>query len=147
MQILRNAKAFIPAALIGYVLMAVFYTQQVVSKQIAFGADYSASQQAATYLYNFLGLAPAYGAVSIIGMALGFFIASKVKKVLVPLAPVAYPMGGAAAVYTVIWLIDHTAGAGGVGAIGGARDALGLSLQCLGGFVAGVIFEWLRAKN
>lgn len=142
---------YIPAYLLGtasaYVFASGFYTQQVVAKQAAFGADYTLAQQGQVYWENFIGLAPAYGVVLAVALLLGFLVAAVVKRILTPLAPVAYPLAGAAAVFTAIWLIDHTIGEGGVGAIGGARDALGLGLQCLAGFIGGAVFASLRPRR
>lgn len=144
MKVFRLAAAFVASTAVIYILASVFYTQQVLAKQAAIGAVYTAEQQAATYLDNFLGLAPAYGAVLTVALLIGFVVAAFVKRPLRPLAPVAYPIAGAAAVFTAIWSIENLVVGGGVGALGGARDALGISLQCLAGFIGGVVFAVTR---
>lgn len=144
MSIFRLGAAFIASSAVTYTLASAFYTQQVLAKQAAIGAVYTAEQQAATYLDNFLGLAPAYGAVLTTALLIGFVVAAFVKRVLKPLAAVAYPIAGAAAVFTAIWSIENLVAGGGVGAMGGARDALGVALQCLAGFAGGVVFAVTR---
>ena len=146
MRFARMGLAFIAAAVTTFVLASVFYTQQVLAKQAAIGARYTTGQQVETYIDNLIGLAPAYGVVLTIALLIGFLVAAIVKRILVPLAPVAYPIAGAAAVFTAVWSIENLVAGGGVGALGGARDALGIALQCLAGFAGGVVFAVARGR-
>jgi hypothetical protein len=147
MQIIRHAAAFIAAVITAYTVAVGFYTQQVLAKQAEIGAIYTPAQQAQTYFENFIGLAPAYGLMVAIAFLVGFVVAAGVKRIVVPLAPVAYPLAGAAAMWALIWAIETFVASGGVGAIGGARDALGVGLQMLAGLVGGAVFEWLRPRR
>ncbi len=149
MPTIRDTVAFIAAILAAFVLAVTFYTQQVLTKQEAFGAIYALDQELQVYAYNFAGLAPSYGVGLAVALLVGFFVAVRVKRALPALAPIAYPIAGAAAMFTLIWAIDHTAGAGagGVGAIGGARDALGIGLQMLAGLLGGVVFAVLCGRS
>jgi hypothetical protein len=79
-------------------------------------------------------------------LLVGFLVAAGLKRILTPLAPVAYPIAGAAAVVAAIWLIENVVAGGGVGAIGGARDALGMALQGLAGLAGGTVFAALRGR-
>ncbi len=147
MQIIKLAVAYIAAVITTYTVAAGFYTQQVLAKQAEIGAIYTPAQQAQTYVENFIGLAPAYGLMAAIALLVGFVAAAGIKRIVVPLAPVAYPLAGAAAMWTLIWAIETFVAGGGVGAIGGARDALGVGLQMLAGLVGGAVFEWLRPRR
>lgn len=147
MGILRYVVAYCAAVAVQFVAGGFFYTQQVLAKQFAVGAVYTPAQQLEAYLANYAGLAPLYGAVMAIALLLGFLVASVAKRVLKPLAPIAYPIAGAAAVAAAILLIENTAAAGGAGAIGGARDALGLGLQAASGALGGLVFALLRPKR
>ena len=140
----RLFAAYLPAALVTYVVAAGFYTQQIIAKQVAVGATYSLAQDINALLLNIVGLWQ-YGATLAIGLLLGFVVGARVKRWLTPLAPVAYPIAGATAVLAVLMLIE-TMYSGGVGAIGGARDGLGIFLQCLAGFIGGGVFERLRPR-
>ena len=146
MKAARLAAAFIASALTTFVLASGFYTQQVLARQAAIGAVYTPAQQARAYIDNFFGLAPAYGVVLALALLIGFLIAYFVKRVLAPLAPVAYPIAGASAVLAAIWLIENLVASGGAGAIGGARGFVGMSLQGLAGFIGGVVFASLRPR-
>lgn len=143
---MRHALAFIAGVAAAYVLSATFYTQQILAKQAMIGAAYTPAQQFQTYAMNFLGLAPSFGVVLAIALLIGFVIAAGVKRVLAPLAPVAYPIAGGAAVFAALQLIENFVGGGQVGAIGGARDALGLGLQVVAGVVGGAVFALARPK-
>ncbi|MBL4620509.1 MAG: hypothetical protein JKX88_10490 [Marinicaulis sp.] len=156
MRLLRMGLAYLAAVIVTYVLASAFYTQQVLAKQAAIGIVYTQEQQISTYVYNFVGLAriyrngvwePSYGIMLAIGLLIAFLIAAVVKRILKPLAPIAYPIAGAAAVFTVIWAIENLVAPGGVGAIGGARDALGVSLQCLAGAAGGLVFALTRGTS
>lgn len=143
MRVARIIAAYVAAALVTFVAASAFYTQQILSAQRAIGIEFTSAQQAETYLMNLAGLAPAYGAVLSIALLIGFVVAAGVKRVLKPLAPVAYPVAGAAAVWTAIYLIETVMASGGAAAIGGARTALGLALQCFAGALGGAVFALL----
>ena len=144
MGLFRTIIAFFASAVVTFVLAAIFYTQQVLAKQAEIGAVYSQRQQFETLIDNMAGLAPSYGLILTIALLIGFAVAAGVKRILKPLAPIAYPTAGAAAVFTAIWLIENVVIGGGVGVIGGARDALGIALQCLAGFAGGAVFAFAR---
>ncbi|MEM9169557.1 MAG: hypothetical protein AAGC56_07855 [Pseudomonadota bacterium] len=145
MTIVRLVGAFLIAAAATYALAVAFYTRQVVAAQVAIGAEYEPDQIAAAFAQNFTGLASGYGLAVAGGLAIAFAVAAGLKRVLRPLAPIAYPLAGAAALYATITLIDRQFP--GVGAIGGARTPLGLALQCLAGAVGGVVFTLLRPRG
>ena len=147
MKFIRTIAAFIAAATTAYLLAATFYTRQILMKQAEIGAHYTQAEVVETYLANVTGLAPAYGLVLTIGLLIAFIIAWGVKRILRPLARVAYPVAGAAAVFTAIYLIENVMAGGGAGAIGGARSGLGLALQCLAGAVGGFVFSILRPHD
>jgi hypothetical protein len=146
MGAVRIIGAYIAAVIVTYGAAAVFYTQQILAKQAAIGAVYTPAQQAETYLANILGL-QIYGAVLAVALLIGFIVAAIVKRILKPLAPIAYPLAGAAAVVAAIYFIENTAAAGGAGAIGGARDALGLALQGLAGAFGGFVFALIAVRR
>lgn len=146
MQTSRIILAFLASAVITHLLAAIFYTQQILYRQAEIGAVYTPAQTLETYFLNIIGLAPSYGLVLAISLVLAFLAAGRLKRVLVPLAPIAYPLAGSVAVFAVIFLIENTAGRGGVGAIGGARGTVGLLLQCFAGLIGGSVFALVRPR-
>lgn len=143
MQIIRMAGAYLAAVATTFVLSSAFQTQQGIAK---LGAEYTLDQQLATYLSNIQGQAAGLGAVLAIALLVGFLVAAVVKRVLKPLAPFAYPIAGAAAVYTTIWTVE-TFVAEGAGAFYGASGSIGIALQCLAGFAGGLVFAMLRGAS
>ncbi|MEO1135201.1 MAG: hypothetical protein AAFW68_01160 [Pseudomonadota bacterium] len=140
----RTIIAYLLSTAATYVVATAFYTQQVIAKQAAIGAVYLPSQQFSTLIQNLTGLW-IYGAMIAIALVVGFGVAFFVKRLLQPLAPIAYPTAGAAAMLGMILLIEQQLG-GGAGIIGGARDALGLTLQCIAGFIGGAVFATMRSR-
>ena len=145
MKLFGTLGAYLTAAAATYLLAAVFYTHRVLAGQAAVGIKYTPAQQAETYLANITGLW-LYGAMILIALAIAFVVAWLVKKVVTPLAPVAYPVAGAAAIYVLLVLVEAQLG-GGAGVIGGARTAIGVALQCAAGLVGGVVFAWMRPAH
>ncbi len=144
MKIARMLIAYLAALAATYVLAVIFYTQQVIAKQAAVGAVYSPAQQLDTYASNFTGLY-ALALMIAIALAVAFPVAAAVKRIVRPLAVIAYPAAGGAAMLVMLALIEQQLG-GGAGVIGGARDALGLSLQCLAGIMGGGVFSIARPR-
>ena len=144
MKIAKTIFAYVLSVAVTYVLATAFYTQQVIAKQAAIGAVYSTSQQIDTFVQNFTGLW-IFGAMIAIALLVGFVVAYFVKRILKPLAPVAYPVAGAAAMLGMLVLIEQQLG-GRAGIIGGARYAVGLALQSLAGFAGGAVFAFKRPR-
>ncbi len=76
MRIWRPSAAFLLAVLTTFILGVLFYTQQVLSKQAAIGADYTIDQQIATLFMNFTGLVPRYGGVLLLALLIAFPVAA-----------------------------------------------------------------------
>ncbi len=156
MRVFRVVAAFLGSVVITFVLASGFYTQQVLAKRAEIGAVYTTEQQIGVYLDDFIGLAPSwdkstgfdpgYGGVLAVGLLIGFLVAAGVKRILVPLAPIAYPVAGAAAVFVVLWAVE-TFVAKGSGAFEGASGPVGIALQCLAGFVGGLVFALARGRG
>ncbi|GJL91462.1 hypothetical protein [Hyphococcus sp.] len=144
MATIRTLLAYFLSVVVTYVLASSFYTQQVIAKMAAVGAEYSAQQQIDTYAANFMGLWQLC-TMTAIALLIAFAIAFVVKRIIKPLAPVAYPIAGAAAILVMLSAIEQVLG-GGAGVIGGARDATGLALQALAGFIGGVVFAFSRPR-
>ncbi len=145
MRILNSALAFLASIVVTYVAASFFYTQQVLAKQAEIGAIYTANQQIQTYWENFVGLW-AYAVIIVVTLAVAFLVASVVKRFLPFLAVIAFPVAGAVGMLAMLTLVEAQLG-GGAGIIGGARDALGLTLQSLAGLVGGGVFELMRRRS
>lgn len=140
-NIVKSTIAFSASLATTYILASIFYTMQILSAQAQFGATYTPQQQAETYLTNFTGLW-LYGVMIAIALGVAFVVAWMLKKALKPLALLAYPIAGGAAIYVLLILVESQLG-GGAGIIGGARTATGVLLQCLTGVAGGITFSIL----
>ncbi len=147
MRIFRLAAAFVGAAAVTFGLATMFYTHQVLEKRAAIGLEFTPAQKYSNYLDNLVGFAigtvPSYGMILVIALLIGFVVAAGVKRVLVPLAPIAYPLAGAAAIFVMLWAVE-TFVAKGSGAFEGASGPVGIALQCFAGFIGGVVFALTR---
>ncbi|MFC2951070.1 hypothetical protein ACFOOP_03975 [Marinicaulis aureus] len=141
---IKTAIAYLLSVIAAYLLSVAFYTQQVIAKMQAVGAVYSGQQQINTFVDNLTGLWQ-LAAMIAIALMIAFVVAFFVKRVLKPLAPIAYPAAGGAAILLMLYLIEQQLG-GGAGVIGGARDATGLALQTLAGFLGGAVFAFMRPR-
>ncbi|MEO1253211.1 MAG: hypothetical protein AAFW81_12800 [Pseudomonadota bacterium] len=142
---LRTMIAFLTAVIAAYLFASVFYTYQVIGAQAAIGATYTPAQQAETYAANLIGLWQ-YGAMIAVAFVIAFLVAAGARRVLKPLAPVAYPVAGAASILVLLYAVEAQLG-GGAGVIGGARTATGLALQCLAGAIGGFVFALMRPQG
>lgn len=140
MRVGKTAIAFLLGVVTTYVLAVVFYTQQETASQSFI--QYTFAQQVETFFYNLSGLWQ-YGVIIAVALLIGFVVAAFVKRALKPLAPVAYPVAGAAAIPLTVLLIEQVLG-GGAGVMSGAEGVVGMSLQGLAGFFGGVVFALLR---
>lgn len=142
-SIFRNVAAYLAAVIAAYALGAFFHTQMVFAALAGAGAEIPLALRLETTIGDFLGLWQ-YAAVVAIALLAGFLVAALVKRVLKPLAPVAYPIAGAAAIALALTLMSMQYY--GTTPIAGARGPLGLALQCLAGAAGGFVFAALRRR-
>ena len=142
MHFLRNVFAWVLASLFGYVMASSFSTCFVLADLAALGAEIPLGQWVSTIWSDIVGT-HLYGVVIAAGFAVAFFIASLVKAMVPVLARVAYPVAGAAAVFTALSLIVMMTE---IMPLGGARTQVGYLFQLFAGALGGFAFELLRPK-
>ncbi|MCI5046544.1 MAG: hypothetical protein MRY59_03495 [Aquisalinus sp.] len=143
MRFFGNVFAWLMAALLGYIFASTFSTHFVLQDLAALGAPITLEQRVSTSWADILGTWQ-YGIVISAAFALAFFVASLVKAVIPFLARIAYPVAGAAAIYTALSLMEAQFG---TVPIGGARSDLGFLFQVFAGGLGGLAFEALRPKT
>jgi hypothetical protein len=144
MNIVRTIVAYGLAVAAAYAASVLFYTQQVIAKMAAVGAIYTTGQKIDTFVQNFTGLWQ-MAAIIAVAFLIALPVAFVLKRVLKPLAPIAYPAAGAAAMVAMIMAIESILG-GGAGVMAGARGPVGLTLQALAGFLGGAAFAFARPR-
>jgi hypothetical protein len=145
MKAVQALAAFLAAVATTYLASTLFYTHQVIGAEQAVGGVYTTGQQMETFVLNLQGLW-LLGAIIAVALFIGFLVAFVLKRIVKPLAMVAYPAAGAAAIIAAILIIENTMAPGNVGAIAGARGPLGLALQGLAGAFGGTVFALMRPR-
>ena len=141
---LRTLAAFLAALIVGFTLASAFHSQFVLARLAGVGAQIGLGDRLRMTLGDIAGLAPSYGAILGIALAIGFAVAWVVKRFLKPLAAIAYPLAGAAAVATALQLMSMQFE---MTPVAGARGPLGFAAQCAAGALAGWVFERLRPRR
>lgn len=145
MAIIRNIVGFVFAAAITTVLGSFIHTQMIIAGLAGAGAPIDLQTRLDMSADDLAALAPSFGAVVAIGLAIGFMIASVLKRILKPLAPIAYPLAGAAALAIALFAM-HVA-FGGITPVAGARTPLGFALISLAGAVGGLVFSAIKGSR
>jgi hypothetical protein len=139
MAIVRILLGYLLAVTVATALGSAVHTQMIVAGLTEAGALIQPDVRLAMTFNDFVGLAPQFGVVVAIALAIGFLIAAGLKRILKPLAPVAFPLAGAAAI-AVALTVMHIA-FDGITPIAGARTPLGFALECLAGAAGGLVFS------
>ncbi len=147
MAIGRILAGLLGAVVVGYLLSAAFLTQQTLFAYP--GMNPGSAMIAETYGLNVVGLATSSPFIGILAVcfAISFLIAAALRRVLKPLAPVAYVIAGAAALPALFFLVENVMLGGGVGAFFGARDPAGMALQALAGAAGGLVFTLIAVRQ
>ncbi len=145
MAVVRIIVGYAVAALVALVLASASHTQMVIAALTDAGASVGFDKRIAMTGNDLVGLAPQFGVVIGIGLAIGFLIAAGLRRVLTPLAPVAYPLAGAVAVGVALTAMNMAFD--GITPIAGARTTLGFGLQCLAGAIGGFVFSLIAVRS
>lgn len=141
MGVMRLAAGFLAAVIVGFLLSVLFMTAYTLANYPGFEVDFSAFSS--TFLLNLQGLATGspFAGILAVAFAIAFAVAAGLKRVLTPLAAIAYPLAGAVAVPALLVIVENVMIGGGVGAFFGARGATGLLLQAVAGAGGGLVFS------
>ena len=145
MAVVRIIAGYAAAVAVTLVLASAFHTHMVISALDAAGAAVPMDKRMAMTANDLTGLAPQLGIVIAIGLAIAFPVAAGLKRLLKPLAPIAYPLAGAAAIAAALTAMSIAYD--GITPIAGARTALGFGLQCLAGAIGGVVFSAIAVRS
>ena len=97
MGVMRLAAGFLAAVIVGFLLSVLFMTGYTLANYPGFDVDFSAFSS--TFLLNLQGLATGspFAGILAVAFAIAFAVAAGLKRVLTPLAAIAYPLAGAVA--------------------------------------------------
>ncbi len=145
MAVVRIILGFLAAVAAAFALASAFHTHMVIEALGAAGAALPLDRRLSMTASDLVGLAPQFGAVIAIALTIGFLVAAGLRRVLKPLAPIAYPLAGAVAIGVA--LSAMSAAFDGITPIAGARTTLGFALQCLAGAVGGLVFSAIAVRR
>lgn len=147
MAAIRIILGFVAGVGAAFILSAAFLTQQTLTSYPGLEPDVAAI--ASTFGLNVVGLATGSPFIGILGatLAIAFIVAAVLKRILKPLAPVAYVIAGAAGMPALFYLVENVMLGGGVGAFFGARDPAGMALQAVAGAIGGLVFTVLAVRK
>ncbi len=140
----KIAIAFILAVIVAVVGVSIIHSLFVQGNLAGLGVAMPLGLRLETILKDFSGLALPLGAVIAAALGFGFLIASFLKRRLIALAWIAYPLAGATAVGAALLLMKAAMD---ITPIAGARTTPGLLLMAAAGALGGLIFARLRPKS
>jgi hypothetical protein len=143
MRVLQIIGAFPVAFAAAFTGVSLAHTQFVLAGLSGVGAAPSLAETVHTSIADLEGLFPSLGPVLAIALAIGFLVAAGLKRVLKPLAGVAYPIAGFAAMATALIAMRisfHST------PLAGARGPEGFVVICLMGALGGLVFSALLPK-
>ena len=140
--------------LIGYLLAvalttvagSALQTHQVVRDLQHAGADIAPALATQMTLSDLTTFGPQFGAIVAIALAVGFIVAAILKRVLKPLAPVAYVIAGGTAIAAAMLVLPILLKLDGIVPLAGARGT-GLALQALAGAFGGLVFSLIAVRK
>ncbi|MGL4542048.1 MAG: hypothetical protein ACRCUI_06025 [Polymorphobacter sp.] len=137
MRMVRIFLAWLLAVVVTTLGVSIVHSLRIQSGLTDLGVDLPLGLRVSTIGRDFIGLAPALGAVIAIALAVGFVIAALLRKPLPALAGIAYPLAGGVAVAVALAAMQYSFD---ITPIAGARGTFGLPLFGLVGAFGGWIF-------
>ena len=137
MRIVRILVSWLIAVIVTTAGISVIHSLRIQSGLAELGVELPLGLRLSTIGRDFIGLAPALGAVVAIALAIGFVVAALLRPRLPSLAWIAYPLAGGVAIVVALVAMKYSFD---ITPIAGARGALGLPLFGLVGAVGGWIF-------
>lgn len=141
MAVVRTITGYFLAVVATTVSGSLLQTQLVLQGLERVGATIPAEVRFETALNDLTGFGVQFGMIVAIALAVGFIVAFGAKQVLKPLAPIAYPLGGACAMAAALVALPILLNLDGITPFAGARGMLGFALQCLAGGLGGFVFS------
>jgi hypothetical protein len=138
---LRIVPLWLIAALVTTFGMSLVHSLLVQQGLIDLGIAIPPALRLETIARDFAGLLPALGAVTALGFAIAFFIASRLYRFAPTLA---YPLAGAVAIAAALLLMKLQFD---MSPIAGARTPFGLGLMIAAGAIGGLVFGRLVKKR
>lgn len=142
-DLMRTGPAWSVAVLVTTIMASIIQSWQVQSGLLDLGVKIPTDVALETALRDFTGMALPVLAVFGIALAIAFLFAHWLKPRVPMLAPIAWPLAGAAAVGTTLGFMHAQFQ---TTPLAGARGLDGFVLFCAAGAVGGFVFAWLKPR-
>nr|WP_310524468.1 hypothetical protein [Polymorphobacter sp.] len=143
MRWLNTIWRWLLAVIVTTITACVVHSWTIQQGLIALGIDIPFGLRLRTAFNDFIGLAPALGAILAIALAIGFLIAAFLGPRLKVPAIIAYPLAGAVATGVTLWIMALQMH---ITPIASAREPLGFALLCMAGALGGLVFVLARRR-
>ena len=140
----RMVGGFIAAVLVTLAVASFAHTHFTIEALRAVGAEVPPSIAMATVRGDFIGLAPALGAVIAIALLLGFIVAGIARRFIRLPRPLAFALAGAAAFATALWLMRLSYE---ITPIASARTWAGFLTLAAAGALGGLVFASVSRRR
>lgn len=140
----RMVGGFIAAVLVTLAVASFAHTHFTIEALRAVGAEVPPSIAMATVRGDFIGLAPALGAVIAIALLLGFIVAGIARRFISLPRPLAFALAGAAAFATALWLMRLSYE---ITPIASARTWAGFLTLAAAGALGGLVFASVSRRR
>ena len=135
----RTIGGFLAAVLMTLAIASFARTHFIIQGLRAVGAEVSPSAAMATVRGDFVGLAPALGAVIMVALLLGFLVAGLARRWVTLPRPVAFALAGGAALGAALGLMRL---AYEMTPLASARSWEGFLALCAAGALGGLVFAY-----
>ncbi len=140
MAVIKIIVGYLFAVAVTTALGSALQSHLVARELIHAGAALPLDVQMAMMQSDLLSFGPQFGAIVAIALGVGFVAAAVLKRILKPLAPIAYPLGGALAIAAALVVLPIILKLDGITPLAGSRGALGFAFQALAGAAGGLAF-------
>lgn len=140
---LRTLIDFVAATLCTFVLASLFHTQFVLYELTKLGVLIDVSTRLKTSMEDLIGLFPAYGSAILVALLLAFSVVKGITTYTSVKTKYLYPIAGATAIFVALMAMQPILN---ITLIAGAREPLGIIMQCLAGLFGGWVFMHQRNK-
>lgn len=140
---IRTLIDFVAATLCTFVLASLFHTQFVLYELTKLGVLIDVSTRLKTTMEDLIGLIPAYGSAILVALLLAFIVVKGITKFTPVKTNYLYPIAGATGIFVTLMAMQPILN---ITLIAGAREPLGIALQCLAGLFGGWVFMYQRSK-
>jgi len=142
-HILTIALHFVVSSLLCFVSASLFHTNLVLYRLQEIDVKIEFSDRLSMSVQDVFRLMPTYGALVMVGLALGFSFTFALRKYTPCKSFYWYTLAAGVTMLTIIVAMHPVLGAS---LLAGARSLLGISLQVLAGLIGGFCFSRLRIK-